>query len=308
VLFSNPKLISIQNSLTLQFKFREVKLKKTIIIVLFFFAGVLLPQRNNFFSYGNRLAFANHLYCEGDYLRAFDEYRELLKTTANDTLRLWAGMSLRNLRRYNEAEDYFKGLFYFSTLEDESRCEFFKTKFIRKNYSYFFTDYQEEYPAKYKREILKLKYFSLFYLPWKETPDSTKLVELYDYDEAKNIAQFYYQKKNLPRKDPTTAALLSVFIPGSGKIYTENYSDGITAFVSSVLFYGLSAWKFKNGKNLSGALFAGVGLFFHAGSVYGSAVSAKLFNEQKELEFQKSLTDFAIKVNYFLPDFSPKCK
>ncbi len=287
-------------------------MKRLIIFgaAMLIFAGVLRAQKNVFFSYENRLNFADALFCEGDYIRAFDEYRALLAQVPNDTLRLYAGISLRNLSRYDEAEDYFKGLFYFSSLEDEGRCEFFKTKFVRGDYAFFFADEnaRPEFPAKYNRELLKLKYFSLFYMRERELPDSAKLTELYDYDEAKNISEFYNRARNLPKKNPTTAALLSAAIPGAGKIYTEDYSDGITAFLFSGLFYGLAAYKFSDGKNWAGALFAGVGLFFHAGSVYGSAVSAKLFNERKELEFRNALDSYAKNVNYFLPDFSPKCK
>ncbi len=267
-------------------------------------------QTSSFFSYRNRLSFANHLFCQKDYIRAFDEYTALLTQTPNDTLRLWAGISLQKLKRYDEAEDYFKGLFFFSSLQDEGRCEFFKTKFLRKDYRAFFNDEEHpfETPVKYNREYLKLKYFSLFYLPEKGLPDSAKLLRLYSPDEAEQIATFYHRAKNLPYKNPTTAALLSAVIPGAGKIYTEDYSDGITAFLFTSLFYGLSAYKFSDDKTSTGILYAAIGLFFHAGSVYGSAAAANLFNERKEIEFKNALNNYAQKKNYFLPDFSPRCK
>ncbi len=274
---------------------------------LSFFFEPYFAQQRDFFSVPNRIKFANNLYANGDYIRAFDEYVAVLPQTTNDTLRLWAGICLRNLQRYNEAEDYFKGLFFFSNLEPEARAEFYRTKFIRKDYAYFFNSKNplEKFPEKYNRELLKLKYFSLFYLPNATLPDSAKLLNIYDFDEAETIAEFYHKRKTLEKKDPTTAAVLSVIIPGAGKIYTENYSDGITAFLASELFYGLAAYKFSDDKNLAGALFAGIGLFFHAGSVYGSAASAQIFNEQKEAEFENALSDYAQKENYFLPSFEP---
>ncbi len=282
---------------------------------IFFLLSVLIhvyayAQSGAFFSYENRLKFANHLFCSQDYVRAFDEYRALLTKLPNDTLRLYAGISLRNLARYDEAEDYFKGLFYFSSLEAQARCEFFKTKFLRGNYNYFFEKEprREKFPEKYKRELLKLKWFSVFLSPGKTLPDSAKFIALYDYDEAKNISEFYNRARTLPRKNPTVAAALSAIIPGAGKIYTENYSDGITALLASGLFYGLAAYKFSDGKNLPGALYASVGLFFHIGSVYGSAAAAHLYNERKERELRDSLLEYAKSVNYFLPDFSPGCK
>jgi tetratricopeptide (TPR) repeat protein len=284
-------------------------LKKIFILIAILLARSVFAQSGGFFSAEARTEFANALFCEGDYIRAFDEYTAALSLNPNDTLRLYAGISLRNLKRFNEAEDYFKGLFYFSTLGDEGRCEFFKTKFIRGDYDYFFNEepYRETFPNKYNRALLKLKYFSVFLLPEKPLPDSAKFIALYDYDEAKNVAEFYSRAKNLPKKNPTTAALLSAVIPGAGKIYTENYSDGITAFLATGLFYGLAAWKFSDDKNLAGALFTGVGLFFHVGSVYGSAASAKLFNERVEAEFENDALRYVESEDYFLPDFSPSC-
>ncbi len=286
-------------------------MKRFLLLILLTFTTINYSQtKNPFFTYQNRLKFANHLFCSGDYLRAFDEYRTILTQVPNDTLRLFAGISLRKINRFDEAEDYFRALFHFSDLQSESVCEFYKTKFIRGSYNYFFLpeNIREPFPENYSRELLKLKYFSLFITDKDNLPDSSKLLSLYPYDEANDISTFYYKARHLQKKNPTTAALLSVVFPGAGKIYTENYSDGISSFVATALFYGLSAWKFSNNKQTAGFILAGIGLFFHVGSVYGSAASAKIYNEQIESKLNSQLIDYAKSTNYFLPDFSPKCK
>ena len=102
------------------------------------------------------------------------------------------------------------------------------------------------------------------------------------------------------------AAALSTLIPGAGKFYTEDYSDGAVALIFTGLFYGLAAHNFAVDKNTKGAIFAGIGLFFHAGSVYGSATSAQIYNVGKQMEFQSKLIDYAVNQKYFLPDTEKK--
>ena len=256
------------------------------------------------FSAPNRIKFASHLYTTGDYIRAFDEYRALLTEIPGDTLRIAAGISLRNLGRYEEAEDYFKGLFFSSRLKNYAKTEFLKTEFIKGNYSDFVSLSEDSFykPAAFLTEVKRLKYFSYLLLADTEFTDSSDFVSLFTEKERPAISEFYSYKKHPDKKDELLAAVLSAVIPGAGKIYTEDYSDGIVAFIFSGLFYGLAAHNFAVDKNGKAALFAGIGLFFHAGSVYGSATSAQIYNARKRFEFESMLIEYAAKKKYFLPD------
>ncbi len=259
---------------------------------------------NPLFSVSNRVKFAAHLYETEDYIRAFDEYRALLTETPDDTLRLAAGLALRNLGRFDEAEDYLKGLFFFSRLKNYAKTEFLKTEFIRGNYSDFINLSGESFyrPDTFSVGIKRLKYFTYLILPETEITDSAEFVSGFAENQRRVISKFYSVKKRPERKDELLAAALSAVIPGAGKIYTEDYSDGIVAFIFSGLFYGLAAHNFAIDKNAKGALFAGIGLFFHAGSVYGSATSAQIYNARKRFEFESKLIEYARKEKYFLPD------
>jgi hypothetical protein len=279
----------------------------TLLILLSLFLSVNVSgQRsgNPFFSLANRLKFAANLYEQKDFIRAFDEYRELLKSVPNDTLRLNAGLALRNIKRFGEAEDYFKGLFFFSELKDYAKLEFLKTEFIRADYNNFYNLLNNKIylPDTYKLKLERLSYFGLLVKKKSQLPDSGKFVSVFPVEEKNVIGDFYYQKQHPEIKNPLLAAALSTILPGAGKFYTEDYSDGAVALIFTGLFYGLAAHNFAKDKNLAGAVYAGIGLFFHAGSVYGSATSAQIYNAGKRLEFQSKLIDYAQNHKYFLPD------
>jgi len=58
-------------------------------------------------------------------------------------------------------------------------------------------------------------------------PDTASLFKPFDDSVHSKLADFYYRKKYIAVKSLTTAALLSVVIPGAGKIYTGEIGDGV---------------------------------------------------------------------------------
>jgi hypothetical protein len=75
---------------------------------------------------------------------------------------------------------------------------------------------------------------------------------------------------------------MSTFIPGSGKIYTKNWQDGLIA----LLFVASNAWQAYRGfskdgvKSTYGWVFGSIGAGFWLGNIYGSYKSAQKFNKQ----------------------------
>ncbi len=283
-----------------------MKYSKLFLLLIFLTFSVVGQNRfrNNFFSFQNRVKFSASLYDSGDYIRAFDEYRSLLIQTPDDTLKIAAGLALRKMKRYSEAEDYFKSLFYFSDLNDYAKAEFFKTEFISGKYSRFLLLLKNpEYNSlKFSSGLERLRNLTFLLSDNSPIEDSVRFVSIFPKNEAGKISTFYFEKKNPERKDELLAIALSAVIPGAGKIYTEDYSDGVVAFIFTGLFYGLAAHNFAIDRTWEGALFTGIGLFFHAGSVYGSATSAQIYNARKRFEYQSRVIEYARRKKYFLPD------
>lgn len=90
------------------------------------------------------------------------------------------------------------------------------------------------------------------------------------------------RSKQLNYKKPYKAALFSSIIPGTGKMYTKNWKDGII----SLMFVGVNAWQAyrgfnKYGKNsVYGWVFASLSAGFYAGNIFGSYKSAKKYNKK----------------------------
>jgi len=115
------------------------------------------------------------------------------------------------------------------------------------------------------------------------------------------LISFYQQKKFPQHKSPTTAAILSTFIPGAGKIYTGEIGDGITSLIATALTTYLAISNFKADHQFRGWLFTGVAAFFYVGNIYGSAASAQIYNARIQFSFDKEVKLFFEQRNYFLP-------
>ncbi len=85
-------------------------------------------------------------------------------------------------------------------------------------------------------------------------------------------------------KSPWLSGILSALVPGTGKIYTGDWQDGLIAMA----LIGTSAWQSYRGfskdgiKSPFGWLMGTVSAGFYAGNIYGSVKSANKYNNQKK--------------------------
>ncbi|MFH1041549.1 MAG: hypothetical protein V1773_10170 [bacterium] len=279
-------------------------------IVYISLTSVLFPQQkeknNDIFSPLNRKIFGDYLYSQKDYLRAFDEYKSYLKSYSNDTVIFKIGSSFIEMERLNEAEDYFKTLFLQSKLKEEAELQYYFVKFKQNEPLQFreLCDSRVFYPEKYSKSINRLKQITYFF-DRKYVPDTLELFYYFNFDSLvlKKVHKLYFEKYYPKYKSPLTAGLLSSIIPGLGKIYTKNYSDGVTAFlVSGVLGY-LAYDNFRAKHNTRAWIFAGLGGLFYAGNIYGAAASANIYNAQIKINLDGEINTFFKSNNYFLPKF-----
>ena len=95
-------------------------------------------------------------------------------------------------------------------------------------------------------------------------------------------------------KSPALAAGFSILVPGTGKIYTKNWSDGVFAF----LFVAGNAWQSYRGfhehgiKSGIGWAFAGLSASFYIGNVFGAVKAAKRYNKNKIDDINRQVFDF----------------
>lgn len=286
----------------------KTKINRNLLITVFF---ILIPLTNvncqptsdgNIMSTKNRLRFGNNLYKDKDYLRASDEFKEYLKTETNDTIVFRLANSYFEIGRYTEAKDNFKGLFFGSKLSEEARLLFYESIFFQEDYKSLreLSERNNYHSLKYANEIERLKYTSYF-LDNSILPDENVILKSFPDSVYNKLIEFYQLKKFPPHKSHTTAAILSALIPGAGKIYTGEIGDGITSFLTYGLFVFLMVDNFNSKHDTRGFIFGGLALLSYAGTIYGSAASAQIYNARIQFNLDRELKLFFEQRNYFLP-------
>lgn len=272
-------------------------MKKTLWL-LFLLTTIVKPQFNKLHSQENIRKFADHLFCEKDYLRAVLEYEKLIGYKNNDTLEFKIALAYSKMGKYDIAGEKFSGIKTNSVFSKASGQEYYKSIFQSGNYEYLQNNISGEQSLGFQRFLYLSYLFSKGYLPIED-----EFVNKFPLTEKEDISDFYSQKKEPPYKSSLISGLMSAIIPGSGKIYTGNSGDGVIAFLATSVFAFLSYDNFNAKHNFRGWLFAGIGFLFYAGNVYGSIASAQLYNARVDYKYNSRLNEYLQNKNYFLPEY-----
>ncbi|HZW39677.1 MAG TPA: hypothetical protein VFF33_10275 [Ignavibacteriaceae bacterium] len=267
----------------------------------FFICVLLFP----FTTYGQfnqihqRLSFADYLFCSRDYLRAAEEFDKILPEIHNDTIFIKIGLSYYNIK------DYPNSIKYFSMVKDEPDLSSYANEKIMVSY-FLNKEYKLiKFYNPTSRGIMKLFNYSLLIRNY--PPDKSIFLRPFDEEEKIEAQRFYNLKINPPTKSSTLAAIMSAIIPGAGKIYTNRISDGITSLIATSLLGYLTYTNYKADHKARTYIFAGLTGFFYAGNIYGSFLSAKVYNQKISEDFNLNLNIYLEGKNYFVTE--PKfCK
>ncbi len=191
-----------------------------------------------------------------------------------------------------------------SALYEQSRIEVLKSLSLSKSDSAFYLLANNLINSKsqFSNNAQRLLNTSIL-LNENELPDKNKFLIPFESDDKLLLGNYYDLKINPPYKSETVAGILSAIIPGSGKIYTEDYGDGITAFLLTGLFTYLAYTNFENDHQTRGWIFTALGAGFYTGNVYGSVASAQIFNAKVNFNFENGLKLFLEDKNYFTPAY-----
>ena len=274
---------------------------KSVLIILLFSSRLL--GQTDFFASENRKDFGNYLFNEKDYLRAISEYKSYLQNINNDTIKFKMAIALSEMGRRQEAEDNFKGLFFGSSLSDESKLEFIKSNFFTEDSKTFrnLINNSPFIPEKYERNIKQLKQLSLL-MEENALVDTFEIANLFSENEKIELMKFHLRKIYPQYKSPGKAALLSALIPGLGKVYTGEVGDGITSFLFTGILSFLAYDNFNANHNFRAWLFTGLAAWFYGGNIYGSAAAAQIYNAGIKFNFNNELKIYLDSKDYFIPE------
>jgi tetratricopeptide (TPR) repeat protein len=96
---------------------------------------------------------------------------------------------------------------------------------------------------------------------------------------------------NMKLKSPLLAAGFSAIVPGSGKFYTRNWSDGIVSllFVAGNAFQAYRGFNEHGIKSGYGWAFASLSASFYIGNIFGSAKAARRYNTNRKNEIDNQV-------------------
>ena len=267
-----------------------------LFLLILIIQSISFSQDTDLYSPANRRMFANYLYCQKDYLRAAEEYKYLFNSSDDDTLRYKVGLAYIKIAGYDSASANFLQIKNNSPYYNSSRLEYYKAQFLLNNYDVLEGGSTEFIP------VQKLNEFT-FLLGNKTLPaDKEKFLNPFEGAERKIVSEFYDRKLNPGYKSELAAVIFSILVPGTGKIYTNNYGDGVISFlVTSILSY-IAYTDFKADHIFRGWLFTGLAAFFRAGDIYGSIASTQIYNARINFSLNSDMKIFLENKNYFVPD------
>jgi len=275
---------------------------------LFFFitllSSLIFSQQNDFTSPQNIKLFADYLFCDKDYLRAIDEYEKYLSVFDDDSIQFKIAVGFSAMSDLPNAYKKFSSIKKTSSFYEQSKIEMLKSLYLQSIDSnfYSFADVLINSQSPFVNNAYRLKNTSMLLIK-DELLDKEKFLNPFQDEEKNKLSNFYDLKNNPPYKSEAWAGILSSIIPGAGKIYTQEYADGITAFILTGLFAYLAYTNFEHDHPTRAWIFTAIGAGFYAGNIYGSVASAQIFNARVNFEFNEGVKLFMEEKNYFMPAY-----
>ena len=263
----------------------------------------------------NILRFADHLYDDGDYVRAAGEYLRYLFYSPEkaDSITYKIGLCYRLGGGISNAIEFFQKI-----PDEHTQSSLLPSAHYEIAYSYYLME-------KYKLSVshvngninnikkatdrLRLKRLVGFcYLKEKRWSDAASvfdsLAKVASDDESRESLlkskRYAEEGKNLSRKSSIMAGVLSAVFPGMGKVYCKRYKEALSSFI----VIGINGWQAYDGfhekgrNSTKGWIFATVGGIFYLGNIYGSTVAAHIYNQQLE---KNLLAKIEVEINFNNP-------
>lgn len=276
---------------------------RKILTIFFLVSHFALSQSDtfDFHTPENVKKFTDHLFCEEDYLRAIEQYELIYQKMDNDTIKFKVMLGYSELGFFSESNGIFRGINDKSIFYPDAYLLSFKNQLISEP-GLINAPSINSFNSLQMKSFNKLTNISMLYND-EFNISRENFISPFDAEELNSVSTFYNYKIEPPYKSPALAGLLSAIIPGSGKMYVDEWGDGITALLTTSLFAFLAYDNFRADHMTRAWIFTGLGAFFYAGNIYGSVASAQIFNARIDFEFNDGLKLFLKQQNYFLPEY-----
>ena len=253
----------------------------------------------------NILKFADHLIQQGDYLRAAGEYQRYLfyHPQESENIRYKIALCYRLGGKTGKAIQLFEKLLQESTngtLTSSAYYQIGVSYFLMEQYGKSVHHLDKSLPHitddRYRAESQQLIGLSnLMQNRWLEAEKIFNSLQKSDVLEVREKAAVYNkyatQGAQLPTRSPFLAALMSTIAPGAGRLYTGRYIEALTSLVT----VGFTGWQAYDGfrrdgiSSVKGWTLGTLSGIFYLGNIYGSVISAGVYNRHVAEEYLSTL-------------------
>ncbi len=248
-------------------------------------------------------AFAGELMEEADYYRAITEYKRFLSYFPADDraplCRLNIAVAYQRGGKNDLAVEAFQDVVQRYPGTDVAERAFYEigvTRFhagLHENAAETFAAFLDSYNGSLRTDGAR------FYRGW-------SLVHLWQREEAADVfdavtagslhrpfaqalAAELRTDVQIPRKSPVLAGALSAIIPGTGQIYTQRFTEGLTSFILNGTFIWAMVELFAHGHEVAGVLLGFFETGWYSGGIYGAVNDAHKFNRRARTTYIRSL-------------------
>ncbi len=253
----------------------------------------------------NILKFADYLIQQGDYLRAAGEYQRYLfyQPQESEQIRYKIALCYRFGGKTEKAIQLFEKLLQESTDRTLTNSAYYQigvSYFLMEQYGKSAHHLDKSLPRitndRYRAESQQLIGLSnLMQNRWLEAEKTFNSLMKSDVLEVSEKAAVYSnyasQGAKLPSRSPFLAGLMSTIIPGAGRLYTGRYIDALNTLV----VVGFTGWQAYDGfqrdglSSAKGWTLGTLSGIFYLGNIYGSVISAGVYNRHVAEEYLSTL-------------------
>ena len=280
------------------------------LFVIFFtitlLSCVVAEESIEYYAPENVRKFADFLYEQGDYLRAAGEYERYLfyQPQEGEQIRYRIALCYRFAGHTQQAIQNLRML-----LRMHPEGQFVSRAYYQIGATYFLQDEFEE-STRFLHETLPRitdtrqhaeaeQLIGLSYLMQKQWSEAGEVFRTLQGSEVASVSQkaimyhnFAKEGTRLPTRSPLLAGILSTIVPGTGRLYTGRLSDAF----ASLLLVGITGWQTYDGfqkdglSSVKGWTLGTIGGIFYVGNIYGSVLSAHVYNRRVTDEFLATLS------------------
>ncbi len=263
--------------------------RNNIAIALVLFCATVSAQESDLFNEKNTAEFAQYLFQSNQYKFAAEEYERLsfMFPSRED-------YQLGLLKSCRYANDYTRGIRAFQNLTSpglDVQKEYARLNILsgdRTNIKSLIGTLDIESGFRNNLDLTQ-RLISI-----SDRPPTLEGIKIEMVDEG--LMNLYYEASKLKHKSPFLAGTMSAFIPGTGKIYSGRWKDGLMSliFIGTSAFQAYRGFEKKGVQSVYGWIMGGFSLGFYIGNIYGSTKAAKMYNSNQRSMYVEKINHYYI--------------